>query len=74
MPIYVYRCDSCGSGKELLQKMSDPPLTYCESCEQETMVKQVTAASFELKGTGWYATDFRGGGAKPSPSGESTES
>lgn len=72
VPIYVYRCENCGVEKELLQKMSDPPLTYCESCEQESMVKQVTAAGFELKGTGWYVTDFRDGGK--SNSGGSAES
>ena len=54
MPIYVYRCENCGSEKELLQKMSDAPLTHCDACDQDTMVKQVTAAGFELKGTGWY--------------------
>jgi putative FmdB family regulatory protein len=72
VPIYVYRCENCGLEKELLQKMSDPPLTHCESCDKDTMVKQVTAAGFELKGTGWYVTDFRDGG-KPS-SGGSAES
>ncbi|CAM5207464.1 zinc ribbon domain-containing protein [Oligella ureolytica] len=73
MPIYVYRCDNCGLEKELLQKMSDPPLKHCESCEQDTMVKQVTAAGFELKGSGWYVTDFRDGG-KSSSGSSSTES
>ena len=72
MPIYVYRCENCGSEKELLQKMSDAPLTHCDSCDQDTMVKQVTAAGFELKGTGWYVTDFRDGG-KPSSGGGATE-
>ena len=72
MPIYVYRCENCGLEKERLQKMSDAPLTHCESCEQDTMVKQVTAAGFELKGTGWYVTDFRDAG-KPSSGGGSAE-
>lgn len=72
MPIYVYRCENCGSEKELLQKMSDSPLTHCDSCDQDTMVKQVTAAGFELKGTGWYVTDFRDGG-KPSSGGGAAE-
>ncbi|QPT41064.1 putative regulatory protein, FmdB family [Oligella ureolytica] len=72
MPIYVYRCENCGSEKELLQKMSDAPLTHCDSCDQDTMVKQVTAAGFELKGTGWYVTDFRDGG-KPSSGGGAAE-
>lgn len=69
VPIYVYRCESCGLEKELLQKMSDAPLTHCDSCDQDTMVKQVTAAGFDLKGTGWYVTDFRGGGKSSSESG-----
>lgn len=72
MPIYVYRCDHCGAEKELLQKMSDPPLTRCDACQQDAMVKQVTAAGFDLKGTGWYVTDFRDGGK--SSSGGSAES
>ena len=72
MPIYVYRCENCGSEKELLQKMSDAPLTHCDSCDQDTMVKQVTAAGFELKGTGGYVTDFRDGG-KPSSGGGAAE-
>ncbi|CAI08586.1 FmdB family zinc ribbon protein [Aromatoleum aromaticum] len=66
MPIYEYRCDSCGFQKEHLQKMSDEPLTSCPSCSQGTYVKQVSAAGFQLKGTGWYATDFKGSGT-PAP-------
>jgi putative FmdB family regulatory protein len=61
MPIYAYRCDSCGFGKDVLQKMSDAPLTNCPECGNETFRKQVTAAGFQLKGSGWYVTDFRGG-------------
>jgi putative FmdB family regulatory protein len=61
MPIYAYRCDSCGFEKDALQKMSDAPLTRCPQCGKETFVKQVTAAGFQLKGSGWYVTDFRGG-------------
>ncbi|NOL48663.1 hypothetical protein HKX40_00720 [Pelistega europaea] len=61
MPIYVYKCSNCGCTKEILQKMSDPPLTQCPECHKDTMVKQVTSAGFQLKGTGWYVTDFRGG-------------
>ncbi len=61
MPIYAYRCDECGFAKDVLQKMSDPVLTVCLSCGKPTFKKQLTAAGFQLKGTGWYATDFRGG-------------
>ncbi|WP_233882906.1 FmdB family zinc ribbon protein [Paraburkholderia flagellata] len=65
MPIYAYRCESCGFDKDVLQKMSDAPLTQCPSCGADTFRKQVTAAGFQLKGSGWYVTDFRGGnGAK----------
>ena len=63
MPIYAYRCDACGFAKDVLQKISDPVLTVCLSCGQPTFKKQLTAAGFQLKGTGWYATDFRGGTA-----------
>jgi len=62
MPIYAYKCDSCGFAKDVLQKFSDPPLSDCPSCHAATFRKQVTAAGFQLKGSGWYATDFRGGG------------
>jgi putative FmdB family regulatory protein len=70
MPIYAYRCESCGFGKDLLQKMSDAPLTQCPECGKDAFRKQVTAAGFQLKGSGWYVTDFRGGsgasnGTKP---------
>lgn len=61
MPIYAYRCSSCGHAKDVLQKMSDPVLTTCPACGAETFAKQVTAAGFQLKGSGWYVTDFRGG-------------
>ncbi len=61
MPIYAYRCESCGHAKDVLQKMSDPVHTTCPACGAETYRKQVTAAGFQLKGSGWYATDFRGG-------------
>jgi len=62
MPIYAYRCDACGHAKDVLQKISDPVLTTCPSCGAEAFKKQVTAAGFQLKGSGWYATDFKGGG------------
>lgn len=63
MPIYAYRCDECGFAKDVLQKISDPVLTECPSCGKSAFKKQLTAAGFQLKGTGWYATDFRGGTA-----------
>ena len=61
MPIYAYKCESCGHAKDVLQKISDAPLTDCPACGQATFSKQLTAAGFQLKGSGWYATDFRGG-------------
>jgi putative FmdB family regulatory protein len=61
MPIYAYKCESCGHAKDVLQKMSDDPLTKCPSCGAPTFNKQLTAAGFQLKGSGWYATDFKGG-------------
>ncbi|MCX7658968.1 MAG: zinc ribbon domain-containing protein [Caldimonas manganoxidans] len=61
MPIYAYKCESCGTAKDVLQKVSDPALTVCPACGQPTFHKQVTAAGFQLKGNGWYVTDFRGG-------------
>lgn len=63
MPIYAYRCTSCGFEKEHLQKMSDAPLTDCPQCSKATYAKQLTAAGFQLKGSGWYATDFKGSSA-----------
>jgi putative FmdB family regulatory protein len=64
MPIYEYRCSACGFQNDYLQKVSDPVLTVCPECHKETFTKQLTAAGFQLKGSGWYATDFKGG-AKP---------
>jgi len=61
MPIYAYRCEECGFTKDVLQKISDPVLTVCPSCAKPSFKKQVTAAGFQLKGSGWYVTDFRGG-------------
>ena len=63
MPIYEYRCDSCGFQKEHLQKMSDPQLTTCPACGKESYSKLLSAAGFQLKGSGWYATDFKNTGA-----------
>ena len=59
VPIYAYKCSACGHEQDVLQKMSDPILTDCPECQKSTYVKQVTAAGFQLKGTGWYVTDFR---------------
>lgn len=64
MPIYEYRCSSCGHEQEVLQKLSEPPLTECSACGKATLRKLVSAAGFQLKGSGWYATDFKGG-SKP---------
>jgi putative FmdB family regulatory protein len=61
MPIYAYKCSACGHAKDVLQKISDAPLTVCPACGAEAFSKQVTAAGFQLKGSGWYVTDFRGG-------------
>jgi putative FmdB family regulatory protein len=63
MPIYAYKCAACGHAKDVLQKISDAPLTTCPSCGAEQFAKQLTAAGFQLKGSGWYATDFKGAGA-----------
>ncbi|NDC09819.1 MAG: zinc ribbon domain-containing protein [Oxalobacteraceae bacterium] len=61
MPIYAYRCEACGFAKDALQKISDAPLTDCPACGEAKFKKQLTAAGFQLKGTGWYVTDFRNG-------------
>ncbi len=63
MPIYEYRCTECGFQKEYLQKVSDPRLTECPSCGKNTFSKMVTAAGFQLKGSGWYVTDFKNAGS-----------
>ena len=59
MPIYAYACSSCGLQKDVMQKMSDTPLTVCPECGKETFAKQLTVAGFQLKGNGYYATDFK---------------
>src|SRR5438093_12722985 len=64
MPIYEYRCSSCGTEHEALQKFSDAPLSVCPACQKDTLTKLVSAAGFQLKGSGWYATDFKNG-SKP---------
>jgi putative FmdB family regulatory protein len=73
MPIYAYKCASCGHAKDVLQKLSDEPLTTCPACGAASFSKQVTAAGFQLKGSGWYATDFRNG-SKPAPTAGGTDS
>jgi putative FmdB family regulatory protein len=64
MPIYEYRCAACGHQEDHLQKVSEAPLTKCPACGRKKYEKQLSAAGFQLKGSGWYATDFKGGGAK----------
>ena len=71
MPIYAYRCDACGHQKDVLQKMSDPTLTVCPSCGAESFAKQLSAPAFQLKGTGWYVTDFRDKANKANGGGKS---
>jgi putative FmdB family regulatory protein len=77
MPIYEYRCADCGFQNEYLQKVSEPPMTVCPSCGKETFRKLLTAAGFQLKGSGWYATDFKNSGkaapAKKQPEGAKSE-
>jgi putative FmdB family regulatory protein len=70
MPIYAYRCSACGHAQDVLQKLSDPVLTTCPACGAEAYAKQVTAAGFQLKGSGWYVTDFRGGNKAPAKEGD----
>ena len=65
MPIYEYRCSECGHDHEVLQKVSEPPLIECPACGKPALQKQLSAAGFQLKGSGWYATDFKGSGKKP---------
>jgi len=67
MPIYAYQCSACGHAEDVLQRLSDAPLSSCPACGQATYVKQVTAAGFQLKGSGWYVTDFRDQGSKAKP-------
>jgi putative FmdB family regulatory protein len=78
MPIYAYRCAACGHSRDVLQKLSDVPLTVCPACGAEQFSKQITAAGFQLKGSGWYATDFRnsnsGAAAKPASAATTGES
>lgn len=71
MPIYEYQCQSCGHQHEALQKLSDPPLLLCPSCNRPDMMKKISAAGFRLKGSGWYETDFKNG-SKKNVAGENT--
>ena len=70
MPIYEYKCTSCGHKKEVLQKLSDAPLRECPACGKSTLTKLMSAAGFQLKGSGWYATDFKGGSKSAKPGSE----
>ncbi|MBI5271490.1 MAG: zinc ribbon domain-containing protein [Burkholderiales bacterium] len=70
MPIYAYRCAACGHSRDVLQKLSDAPLTVCPACGAEQFAKQLTAAGFQLKGSGWYATDFRNSGGSGASTGK----
>ncbi len=73
MPIYAYRCDRCGIEKDVLQKLSEAPLTVCPECGAEAFHKRLTAPAFQLKGSGWYVTDFRDNGKKDAKAGASGE-
>lgn len=64
MPLYEYHCPDCDARREHLQKLADAPLTACPACGGSRYAKQMSAAAFQLKGNGWYVTDFRGGAAK----------
>ena len=72
MPIYAYRCNSCGFQKDHLQKLNDPVISVCPECGTGAYAKQLTAAGFQLKGSGWYATDFKGGNTSAPPSAPAT--
>ena len=77
MPIYAYRCERCGHAKDVIQKFSDTPLSICPECGADAFRKQLTAPSFQLKGSGWYVTDFRDNGKKagtPAPAEAAAES
>jgi putative FmdB family regulatory protein len=74
MPIYAYKCDACGFAKDVLQKIADPVLTDCPSCGKAAFSKQLAAPGFHLKGSGWYATDFKGSGTAAAPAAPAPES
>ena len=75
MPIYEYRCAECGHQEEFLQKVSEPPVSVCTACGKPAFQKMLSAAGFQLKGSGWYASDFKGSGKKPAekPAAEKSE-
>ena len=73
MPIYEYRCSKCGAQKDVMQKLSDAPLTTCPECGGLSFDKQISAAGFQLKGSGWYPTDFKGSGSKPAETAKTAE-
>ncbi|MFO1318059.1 MAG: FmdB family zinc ribbon protein [Burkholderiales bacterium] len=74
MPIYEYRCEKCGYEKEFLQKVSDAPISTCPACGESAMTKLISAAGFQLKGSGWYATDFKNSGGSKSATAKSESS
>ncbi len=74
MPIYEYRCSDCGFQKEFIQKMSDAPLTTCPQCGKETLGKLLSAPGFQLRGSGWYQTDFKGSAASSAAAASSAQS
>lgn len=74
MPIYEYACPDCGAQNEHMQKLADAPIAACPTCGSQKYFKKISAAGFALKGTGWYATDFKGGGSKPAESKKEAES
>jgi putative FmdB family regulatory protein len=74
MPIYAYRCQQCGHAKDVIQKFSDAPLTVCPACDADAFRKQLTAPAFQLKGGGWYVTDFRDSGKGKAPEAKSSDS
>ena len=67
MPIYDYQCSRCGFKKEVMRKISEPSVTECPECHEQSFTKQLSAPSFQLTGSGWYATDFKNSGSKPAP-------
>ncbi|MDA8365158.1 MAG: zinc ribbon domain-containing protein [Gammaproteobacteria bacterium] len=70
MPIYEYLCQACGREHEAMQKLNEPVLTVCPACGKPELKKRISAAGFQLKGNGWYATDFKGGSGKPKDGGD----
>ena len=73
MPLYDYRCGACGERLSELQKHSEPPLSICPKCGKAALVREVSAPAFQLKGSGWYATDFRGDKKTPTPDAKKAE-